>query len=502
MKRISILLLVFFTCLVLAAWPQERAQARPSTLHQYTAYDLGTFGGPGSSTSYFAPSLSFRGVIGGAQTTAQDPFAPNCLGSAVFGDCYVMRAYQWNNGVLTDLRALGKKENNNGSFASAINNFGWVSGYAENGLVDSNTGYPVAHAVVWKNGKITDIGTFGGTQSAAMALNDFGQVIGGALNKIDDPWSAQFVLGFGVIAWPGTTQLRAFVWQNGVKQDLGTLGGPDAFAYGINQFGQIAGQSYTNSTPNPTTGIPTEDPFLWTNGKMIDLGSLGGTIGFSVWLNDWGQVVGVSNLSGDQFFHGFLWSWGKMIDLVPASGGDNSYGLWINNLGDVVGTSSVTGDTATHASLWSWGSSTDLGTIGQDDCSEAWGINNFRQIVGVSYPCSDFEGGHAFLWQNGGPALDLNTLVENPSELFLYLASYITDSGEIVAQGVLPNGDIHTVLLVPRGLCGQSCQQRILASQNIPVVRANAGPTNPAFGKQAKWLHNRLGQRHALLGQH
>jgi probable HAF family extracellular repeat protein len=409
-----------------------------------------------------------------------------------------MRAYQWNNGVLKNLGALGKK-GNNGSYASAINNFGWVSGYAENGSVDSNTGYPMAHAVVWKNGRITDIGTFGGTQSAAMALNDFGQVIGGALNTIDDPWSAQLVTRFGYIAWPGTTQLRAFVWQNGVKHDLGTLGGPDAFAYGINQFGQIAGESYTNSTPNPTTGIPTVDPFLWTNGKMIDLGNLGGTVGFSVWLNDWGQVVGYSNLAGDQFYHGFLWSWGKMNDLLPASGGDNSWALWINDLGDVVGGSNLPGDQLYDATLWKSGTPIDLGVLGQDSCAEAWGINNLRQIVGVSNECGTQE--RAFLWQNGS-MFDLNALVENPSDLYLYLASYITDAGEIVAQGVLPNGNVHTALLVPDGDCKEDCEQRILASQNIPVVRANAGPTSPAFGTQAKWLHNRLGQRYALPFQH
>ena len=498
MKRISILMLVLFTCFVLAAWAQVKAQASWTTLHQYALYDLGTFGGPSSSTSYFAPSLSLRGVIGGAETTAQDPFVPNCLGAFFFSNCYVMRAYQWNNGVLTDLGALGKKGNNNGSFASAINNFGWVSGYAENGSVDSNTGYPIAHAVVWKSGKIIDLGTFGGTQSAAMALNDLGQVIGGTLNNIDDPWAGQLPTGFGGVTFPGTTELRAFVWQNGKKRDLGTLGGPDAFAYGINQLGQIAGESFTSSTPNETTSIPTVDPFLWTNGKMIDLGTLGGTIGYSVWLNDWGQVIGSSNLSGDQYYHGFLWSRGRMHDLVPASGGDNSWALWINDLGDAVGGSNLPGDQLYDATLWKSGTPIDLGVLGQDSCAEAWGINDLRQIVGISNECGSPR---AFLWQNGS-MFDLNALVENSSDMYLYLASYITDAGEILAQGVLPNGDIHTALLVPDGDCNEDCAQRILASENAPFVRANAGSTSPAFGKQAKWLHNRLGQRYALPCQH
>ena len=93
----------------------------------------------------------------------------------------------------------------------------------------------------------------------------------------------------------------AFVWENGHTRDLGTLGGPHALAYAINRFGQIAGESYTNDIANGTTGIPKEDPitsprslihkaidpFVWTDGKMIDLGSLGGTIGVTVCINDW-----------------------------------------------------------------------------------------------------------------------------------------------------------------------------------------------------------------------
>jgi len=57
---------------------------------------------------------------------------------------------------------------------------------------------------------------------------------------------------------------------------LATRRGNDAAAYFVNESGQIAGVSYTNTIPNATTGLPTQEPFLWENGKMTGLGSLGG----------------------------------------------------------------------------------------------------------------------------------------------------------------------------------------------------------------------------------
>jgi hypothetical protein len=167
MKRISILLLILFTFVATAAWPQAQT---PTKYQQYKLYDLGTLGGPDSNISFFVISLTNKGAIGGAQTAAPDPFNPNCFCHIVYPDlttdCYVMHAFLWNHGILTDLGALPGNDGNNGSVAGAINNYGLIAGLAENGSVDPDTGYPEAHAVVWDKGKIRDLGTLGGTQSA------------------------------------------------------------------------------------------------------------------------------------------------------------------------------------------------------------------------------------------------------------------------------------------------------------------------------------------------
>ena len=92
---------------------------------------------------------------------------------------------------------------------------------------------------------------------------------------------------------------------------------------------------------------------------------------------------------------------------------------------------------------------TDLGTQDGDPCSWAFSINSGGQIVGGSTDCHTLLNGHAFLWEHDGPMVDLNSFVPARSNLTLTVATLINDRGEIAAQGVLPNGDTHAVLLIP-----------------------------------------------------
>jgi probable HAF family extracellular repeat protein len=250
---------------------------------------------------------------------------------------------------------------------------------------------------------------FGGIDSEAFAVNDRGDIVGVAANAVADQYSSGLGPCTTVNCWPVTTQLRAVLWRNGRMQDLGTLGsGNDAVAVFVNRFGQIAGVSYTNTTPNPTTELPTQDPFLWQSGQMTDLGTLGGTWGVVEWLNDLGQVTGISNLAGDQTHHAYLWSRGVLTDLGTL-GGANSDGFDVNNAGEVIGISDTSnGDT--HGFLWRDGRMTDIPPLPGDDLSNADVLNDEGIIVGES--CTNGCQGRyrAMLWVNGAE-VDLNALV-------------------------------------------------------------------------------------------
>jgi probable HAF family extracellular repeat protein len=444
---------------------QDSADNNNNHQPRYRLIEIGTFGGPDSYLFTGPPLfrvLNDQGTfVGSAATSTADPYYPNC-----FTDCYINHTVQWKNGVLTDLGAL-PGSNSSGPFG--INEFGTVVGVSQNGSIDPLTGFPEYDAVAWNNGGITNMGTFGGNISVANALNDWGQVAGLAANTIPD----QFASGLGPCAtfdcWPVATQLRAFLWQNGRMHDLGTLGGNDADASLINDLGILAGVSYTNTTPNPTTGLPTQDPFIWVDGKMVDLGSLGGTSGYPNWLNLWGQVVGQSNVAGDQAYHPFLWSGGTLRDL-GTFGGATGAANWINDAGQVVGQADLPGGQCQgmacqhHAFLWRNGTLNDLGTVGTDPCSKAFSINLASQVVGESAPVcgGEYTASAATLWQNG-TVYDLNTLIPPGSGLTLNVGWDINDQGMIAGQGILANGEERAFVLIP---CYQNdpsgCQNRLL----------------------------------------
>jgi len=427
--------------------------------HHYKLIDIGTFGGPASyfnallDGGFFSTAnvMNKNGTFAGwADTPAADSFPPPfCFNP----DCSVSHALKWDSGVSTDLGSLA---NGWSSAASWINNRGDIVGVSQNGVIDPVVGFSEERAVLWHDGQMIDLRTLGGNQSSAAAINNHGRVAGFALSDVPDPFSMYYQFLYCLpfqICPPNATAARAFVWdEKDGMQDIGTLGGPDSLAFFVNDRGQVAGFSYTNSTVNATTGLPTFHPFLWEKGQgMLDLGTLGGTVAQAVnGMNERGEVVGSTTMAGDQTHHPFLWDGKQLIDL-GTFGGPNGEADWVNDAGEVVGIAQPTtfcaGGNGGHAFLWQRGVLTDLGTTAGFGNSEATYINSKTQVVGYSFTC-DFSAIDAFLWENGSN-VDLNTLTLPSSGVQLLFALFIDDNGEIAGYGLLPNGDLHAVLLIP-----------------------------------------------------
>ncbi len=408
--------------------------------------DLGTLGGPNAGINccgIIPPILNNRGIsVGSADTSRSNPNIlienPLFLSCCPTGpaDPFINVAVAWYDGFPTN---LGAPPGGYNSGAGAITANGTIVGVSETGDIDPLLGVVEAHPTLWTHGEIIDLGSFGGGEGLASQANNRGQVVGFAQNSIPDPFG---YFGFG-------TQSRAFLWQKGVLLDLGTLGtGNDAgavFTF-INDRGQIAGASYTNTTANPTTGVPTQDPFFWEDGTMLDLGTLGGVYGAPAALNSRGQVAGNSDLAGDMTEHAFLWDGvGGMKDLGTL-GGVFSQADGLTDAGAVVGASTLTGDQVFHAFLWRNGEMTDLGMLPGDCYSGAYAINSSGQIVGDSFSCAFVP--RPFLWESG-QMINLQAFVPQASGFTLSEPSSINDRGEIVGYGFLSNGDENAFLLIP-----------------------------------------------------
>jgi probable HAF family extracellular repeat protein len=266
----------------------------------------------------------------------------------------------------------------------------------------------------------TSLGTLGGRESYAYGINNNGQVVG--TSRI-----------------AGDSAHHAFLYSGGVMIDLGTLGGTYSEAFGINNNGQVVGHS------DFATGYPEYHAFVYSGGVMIDLGTFGGTYSYSEarGINNNGQVAGWSNLAGDEPPHAFLYSGGVMTDLGTL-GGTQSYARGINNNGQVVGFSWIAGDSAIRAFVYSGGVMTGLGTLGGKS-SYAWGINNNGQVVGDSYLAGDSVT-HAFLY-SGGVMTDLGTFGGTDSQAF-----GINDNGQVVGTSWLAGNSAKHAFLYSGGV--------------------------------------------------
>jgi len=404
--------------------------------HRYRVVDVGTFGGADGDVLVPPPAaqiLTNSGIfVGAAETKLPDPFKPNCFKT----DCLVEEGLLNFAGSSID---IGSLRHGYSAVPIAVNDFGVAVGFSQNGEIDPLTGNPELKAAIWKDGRVIDPGTLGGNGASANAINDRGQIFGGALNTIPDADSS---LPFFV---PGATQVHAVLWEHGVIRDLGTLGGTDSVVYQANESGQAMGISFTDKVRHASKGLPTTHPFLWEHGEMHDVGSLGGTYSEGDGLNNRGEVVGFSLLDGDVVEHPFWWKRGILTDLGTL-GGENGAAWAINDLSHIAGRADLPGSQSHHAFLWRNHQMIDLGTPHGNACSTGETINIFDQVVGDSGECG--VGGDPFIWEKG-EIVALSDLILPGSDRVVFDAFQINNLGQIVSFCATPEGNEHVCLLMP-----------------------------------------------------
>ncbi|MEG3840907.1 hypothetical protein [Microcoleus sp. herbarium14] len=344
-------------------------------LYRYQAIDLGSIAPTGNATQ--ANNINDKGqIVGRSQTTE------------VLGTGFRNQGFIWENGVLTPLTSTGIKngggentgkevtQRGGGGFTAAINDLGAIAGTS-----DEIAGQATDRGLLWQREaggdytlQITDLP---GVESYFFDINNQNQIAGrhiygpgstatapnrtrafsvdqGFIHPLPDlggdTGTANGINNKGAIVGQidgdglnDRTVNTAALWEKGPDgqyklTNLGTFGAEQATLRDINDAGQIIG-----NTSGGTGATATSSPFLLQNGEKINIGSLGGANGSTAGINQFGQVVGVSQNSSLQN-RAFVWNNGVIKDLNnltltnPTFGGSNvtlTNATGINNFGDI-----------------------------------------------------------------------------------------------------------------------------------------------------------------------
>lgn len=272
---------------------------------------LTTLGG----TSSEANSISNTGQIGGS----------SALSSGLTHACC------WISGTPTDVDPTNVYGPSRGS---AINSLGALAGYYQ-------TSQNLPQGFIYNSAGITAIDYPAATETQVIGLNDAGAVVG---------------------TFTGASAVNAFV-QNGSTYQLlpNASGGSSGQANAVNLGGIEAGW-VTNSSND-------EQAAIWQNGTLTLIGDLGGGYGEATSINDFGQVVGASNIAAS------VYNYASSQYYTPTNNGLES-----------AGSVAALNDSLSHAFIYQKGTMTDLNTYlpqkSDWTLQRATGINDAGQIAG------------------------------------------------------------------------------------------------------------------------
>ena len=300
------------------------------------------------------------------------------------------------------------------------NSPGTASGVAANGLVAGGAATAdgaAMQAMLWYQGQTFNLGKagVGRPNSVALDVNDRGQVVGQAdavsTNGADD------FCGFKADGFKSASACIPFLWQNGVMKALPTLGGANGIANKINNSGQAVGLAET-SISDPGCAVARFEPVVWEYGGVrklsISVPGTSDTYGLAAAINDKGQVAGSSGTCG------------------PFSPPAQNY-LVLN-----------------HALLWDRdGTPHDLGNLGGSGGlggNHACAVNNRGQVAGHSTVKGNAVF-HGFVWTEATGMVDLGTL---PGDA-LSLANGINDAGDVIGASIGPGLSTFTAVIWDAG---------------------------------------------------
>jgi probable HAF family extracellular repeat protein len=391
---------------------------------------------------------------------------------ACFSNAVAQASYK-----VKDLGTNNSKDNF--SMAMGLNNHGW----AEN--MDGSVNPPInnlftsvsrGRAVINVDGLNIDLGTLGKPDGNSWinwgGINERGEAVGMSETAVPDP-DGEDVCGFG-------TKLTCvpFLWRNGHMSALPTVGGNNGQASAINNRGQVAGYAETNVVDSGCPPFKTTLGVLWNKGKAQPLPTVGSDPdGVAFGINNRGQAVGYSGTCTTAL-HAVVWENGTAVVLPDLGYPRSNIAFVINNRGQIAGKVRTADGTTYVAALWQPdGTLTNLGILPGDFAAFATGINNRGQVVGNNFD-SSFNWSHGFIWQNGAMT-DLNTLIPADSNLFIISASNINDHGQISGMATVVSGphtgDIHAYLATPSDEdLGKSVADVVRTHPKI-TVPANAG---------------------------
>jgi probable HAF family extracellular repeat protein len=346
------------------------------------------------------------------------------------------------------------------SGGNGINNLGWVTGTS---TIDEDA---ATHAMLWVFGIPIDLGTLGAAPTANSAViwpvkNGRGVISGITEVPGDDPFGEDWSCSAFMAKTPGHV-CRGFVWEDGEMRALPTLGGTHGFATGTNNRGQTVGwaeNSFEDPTCNRTTQFLQFRAVVWgpDPDQLRELPPLGDdTVSSATAINDKGQVAGISGICSQAVgelsaIHAVIWERdGTITDLGNLGGVAWNTPMAMNDRGEVVGFANAAGTEPPTA--FNYRAFRWTRKTGMQDLGTLDGDTR-AQALGIN------ERGQVVGLSRGtgfrgflwedGVMVDLNQRIASGSRDTIIVAGDINDFGIITGQSVDASGVASAFVAIP-----------------------------------------------------